>query len=401
MIVYKYSGINRFGKRVKGEVQANNIQDLEQRLRTSNITVLSFKEKSKPLFSFLQKKRVSKRDIITITVQVRQLLGAGVALMDILDDLRETYENETVREMLSSVYEDMEGGSSLSEALKTYEKEFGPVYVSLVSVGEKTGQLEQLLKRLEEMMKWEESLASKAKKVMIYPSIVALVVVGVVLMMMLFVVPELVSFIEEMEGELGFATIALIATSAFIQKNIMLIMISPFIIVALLKYLLNYSEKFKEKFDYAILKIKIIGPVLYNLKIARLASSLSVMYASGVSFTDSLRMSVNVLNNRYLEKNIVLAVTLIEDGSKIYEAFQKANIFPSMAIRMIKVGEVSGNMDEALLNISDYYDAEAKNMIEKIEPSIEPILTIVMAAVVGWVMVAVLGPIYDTVSKVQ
>lgn len=401
MIVYKYSGINRFGKRVKGEVQANNIQDLEQRLRTSNITVLSFKEKSKPLFSFLQKKRVSKRDIITITVQIRQLLGAGVALMDILDDLRETYENETVREMLSSVYEDMEGGSSLSEALKTYEKEFGPVYVSLVSVGEKTGQLEQLLKRLEEMMKWEESLASKAKKVMIYPSIVALVVVGVVLMMMLFVVPELVSFIEEMEGELGFATIALIATSAFIQKNIMLIMISPFIIVALLKYLLNYSEKFKEKFDYAILKIKIIGPVLYNLKIARLASSLSVMYASGVSFTDSLRMSVNVLNNRYLEKNIVLAVTLIEDGSKIYEAFQKANIFPSMAIRMIKVGEVSGNMDESLLNISDYYDAEAKNMIEKIEPSIEPILTIVMAAVVGWVMVAVLGPIYDTVSKVQ
>ena len=367
MIVYKYSGINRFGKRVKGEVQANNIQDLEQRLRTSNITVLSFKEKSKPLFSFLQKKRVSKRDIITITVQIRQLLGAGVALMDILDDLRETYENETVREMLSSVYEDMEGGSSLSEALKTYEKEFGPVYVSLVSVGEKTGQLEQLLKRLEEMMKWEESLASKAKKVMIYPSIVALVVVGVVLMMMLFVVPELVSFIEEMEGELGFATIALIATSAFIQKNIMLIMISPFIIVALLKYLLNYSEKFKEKFDYAILKIKIIGPVLYNLKIARLASSLSVMYASGVSFTDSLRMSVNVLNNRYLEKNIVLAVTLIEDGSKIYEAFQKANIFPSMAIRMIKVGEVSGNMDEALLNISDYYDAEAKNMIEKIK----------------------------------
>lgn len=401
MIVYKYSGINRFGKRVKGEVQANNIQDLEQRLRTSNITVLSFKEKSKPLFRFLQKKRVSKRDIITITVQIRQLLGAGVALMDILDDLRETYENETVREMLSSVYEDMEGGSSLSEALKTYEKEFGPVYVSLVSVGEKTGQLEQLLKRLEEMMKWEESLASKAKKVMIYPSIVALVVVGVVLMMMLFVVPELVSFIEEMEGELGFATIALIATSAFIQKNIMLIMISPFIIVALLKYLLNYSEKFKEKFDYAILKIKIIGPVLYNLKIARLASSLSVMYASGVSFTDSLRMSVNVLNNRYLEKNIVLAVTLIEDGSKIYEAFQKANIFPSMAIRMIKVGEVSGNMDESLLNISDYYDAEAKNMIEKIEPSIEPILTIVMAAVVGWVMVAVLGPIYDTVSKVQ
>ena len=401
MITYNYTGINRFGKRVSGEIQANNTPDMEQRLKASQITVLTYKEKPKSVLSFLSKKKIKKRDVITVTSQLRQLLGAGVSLMDILDDLRETYEDDSVREMLASIYEDMAGGDSFSEALKPFENEFGSVYISLVSVGEKTGQLEVILKKLEEMIRWEEELASKAKKVMIYPSIVAFVVIGVVLLMMLFVVPELVTFIEEMGGELGFATLALIATSAFIQENIILILLSPFIITIALKYALSKSKNFREKFDKFALNVSIIGPVLYNLKIARLASSLAVMYASGVGFTESLRMSKKVLGNTYLENNVETSVRMIEDGGKIFESFKDADVFPSMAIRMVKVGEISGNMDEALINISNYYETEAKDMIDKIEPAIEPLLTILMAIVVGWVMVAVLGPVYDSVSKVQ
>jgi type IV pilus assembly protein PilC len=398
---YKYSGINRFGKRVTGEVQANNSLDFETRINSQKITILNYKENTKSSFAFLNRKIIKKRDIITITSQLRQLLGAGVSLMDILKDLRETYEDNSIREMLASIHEDMRGGSSLSEALSTYENEFGSVYISLISVGEKTGQLEKILKKLEDMIKWEEELASKAKKVMIYPSIVAFVVMGVILMMMVFVVPELVVFVEEMGGELGFTTIALIATSRFVGENIILILISPFMLAIGLKFLLVNSTKFRAKFDYFILKIKIIGPVLYNLKTARLASSLSILYTSGIGFTDSLRMSSKVLDNKYLEQNITESVKLIEEGGKIYESFQTANVFPAMAIRMVKVGEISGNMDESLANISEYYDAEAKEMIEKIEPAIEPLLTIIMAVVVGWVMLAVLGPVYDTISQVQ
>ncbi|BBP44074.1 type II secretion system F family protein [Thiosulfativibrio zosterae] len=401
MINYKYSGINQHGKRVSGIVQADNALDLEQRLASANIDLLSFSEKKASIFSSFSRKRVTRRDVIIVTSQLRQLLKAGVSLMEIINDLRTTYENPAVQEMLANVYESMEGGDSLSEALQPYELEFGQVYLSLLAVGERTGQLESILKNLEEMLKWEESLISKAKKVMIYPSIVAFVVLAVVILMMVFVVPQMLSFIKEMGGELGFATLSLIATSEFIQNHLIEILISPFIIVLIIKQWLQRSHAFRLWFDESLLKIKLFGPVMYQLKIARFSNSLAVMYAAGVSFIESLKLSSSVVGNSYIENNISQAIRLIEEGSSINEAFMNAKVMPLMATRMVKVGELSGNMDEALHEVSRFYDVAAKETIDKIEPAIEPILTVVMAVVVGWVMMAVLGPIYDTISGVQ
>ena len=401
MINYKYSGINQNGKRVSGIVQADNALDLEQRLASANIDLLSYSEKKASIFSSFSRKRVTRRDVIIVTSQLRQLLKAGVSLMEIINDLRTTYENPAVKEMLANVYESMEGGDSLSEALKPYELEFGQVYLSLLAVGERTGQLESILKNLEEMLKWEESLISKAKKVMIYPSIVAFVVLAVVILMMVFVVPQMLSFIKEMGGELGFATLSLIATSEFIQNHLIEILISPFIIILIIKQWLQRSRAFRLWFDESLLKIKLFGPVMYQLKIARFSNSLAVMYAAGVSFIESVKLSSSVVGNSYIENNISQAIRLIEEGSSINEAFMNAKVMPLMATRMVKVGELSGNMDEALHEVSRFYDVAAKETIDKIEPAIEPILTVVMAVVVGWVMMAVLGPIYDTISGVQ
>ncbi len=397
---YQYTGITQQGKRVRGDLQADNELDLEHRLSSSGIDVISYKVKGKSLF-LLSKNTVSKRDIIVVTSQIRQLLRAGITLMEILDDLRTTFENEVVREILANVYDSMEGGESLSDALRPYEKDFGIVYISLVAVGEQTGQLEVILKNLEDAMKWEESLASKAKKVMIYPAIVITVVIGVVVLLMVLVVPELLGFITEMGGELGFATIALIATSNFIQENLLALFAFPFVVSFLIKWQLKKSPGFRVWFDRNIFKIKIFGPILYNLKIARFSNSLAVMFAAGVGFIDSMDKASEVVGNVYIKNNIKQAIALIAEGSSIHEAFSQTQVLPVMGIRMIKVGEMSGKMDEALADISEYYDTAAKESIEKIEPAIEPILTVVMGVVVGWVMIAVLGPIYDTISQVQ
>lgn len=397
---YRYRGISQTGKRVQGEMQASNEQDLEQRLRAINIDLLTFKTKTSRGSGWLKRRKVTRRDVIVITSQLRQLLKAGVPLMDILDDLRRTYENEAVCEILSSIYKSMEGGESFSLALKNYEAVFGKVYVSLVAVGEKTGQLDQVLENLENTMKWEESLASKAKKVMIYPAIVATVVLAVVILLMVFVVPELLSFINEMDGSLGFATVSLIATSHFIREYIVfigLLLISAFY---LLKWWLKKSHAFRVKFDHFIFKIYVFGPILLKLKIARFASTLSIMYGAGINFNDSLKLAAMVTGNAYLEERISESRHLIEEGETIYKAFDLSGLLPPLAVRMVKVGEQSGNMDEALHNVSEYYDTEAKDLIEKIEPAIEPILTVVMALMVGWVMMAVLGPVYETISKV-
>jgi type IV pilus assembly protein PilC len=397
---YQYTGINKFGKRISGVMPANNEHELEQKLLKTKVDLLTFKKKSDG-FSLLGKPKVTRKDIISMTFQFEQLLRAGVPLMEIIDDLKDSFESDAVKEMLATIYESMEGGATFSAALKDYESVFGEVYVSLVSVGEKTGKLEDILLDLANMLKWEDELISKAKKVMIYPAIVATVVVAVVILMMMFVVPELLGFITSMGGELGFATIALIATSGFVQEYIIEIFVVPTALVIILKWWRKKSPDFKLKTDELSLRIWIVGPVLYKLKLARIANALAVMYGAGVSFPDSLRMSSIIAGNKYLETNINNAVRMIEDGKPIHESFQQATVFPSMAVRMIKVGELSGGMDVALKNVSYFYDREAKELIDKIEPAIEPVLTVIMGFVVGWVMIAVLGPIYDTIAQVQ
>ncbi len=399
MIHYQYTGITQQGKRVRGDLQAENERDLEQRLFSAEIDLLTYKVQGSSPFSFA-KKKISKRDIIVITAQIRQLLRAGVTLMEIIDDLRTTFENEAVREILANIYESMEAGETLSEALKPYQKEFGEVYISLIAVGEKTGQLEIVLQRLEDSMKWEVTLAAKAKKVMIYPAIVSTVVIMVVVLLMVFVVPELLTFITAMGGELGFATIALIATSNFIQENLLALFIFPFVVTFITKWQLKKSVKFRLWYDRNVFKIKIFGPILYNLKIARFTNSLAVMFAAGMGFVESMKQASAVVGNVYIEGNIKMAIALIEEGSSIYEAFSQAKVLPLMGNRMIKVGEISGRMDESLITVSEYYDNEAKESIEKIEPAIEPLLTVIMGLVVAWVMIAVLGPIYETIANV-
>lgn len=397
---FKYTGINRYGKRVRGVVSANDQVDLNQKLRKQQINVISSSKQGGSLFG-QSKAKVTRKELIFITFQLAQLLKAGVPLLEVLDDLKNSIESESAKEMLTEIHDLMQGGSTFSEALTTYKKVFGNVYVALVSVGENTGKLDEILTNLGEMLKWEDELASKAKKVMIYPAIVATVVIAVVILMMLFVVPELLGFITSMGGEIGLATTALIATSAFIQNYIIELFVIPIALVYLLKWWRTKSEKFTLKTDELALKISIIGPIIHKLKLARVANTLSVMYGAGISFTESMKMSSTVAGNTFLKRKIDFAVQMIQEGKPIHEAFESAEVFPKLAISMIKVGENSGQMDEALSNISYFYDREAKEMIEKIEPAIEPILTVVMGFVVGWVMIAVLGPIYDTIAQVQ
>jgi type IV pilus assembly protein PilC len=397
---YQYTGINRYGERVKGQLEGRNQADVEQKLQAAKIDVLSIKQRRTQV-EFFRRRKITPKEVIALTFQLEQLLRAGVPLLEIIADLRDSFDNHAIKEMLMYVYESMEGGQTFSGSLQPYRDVFGEVYLSLVAVGEKTGSLEATLHDLGEMLKWEDELSAKAKKVMIYPSIVAVVVIGVVAMMMIFVVPELLAFITEMGGEIGFATKSLIAVSNFVQNNIVFLIIAPFVLVALYKTLYKKIPAFRLAVDRLIFKIKVIGPVLYKLKIARFSNTLAVMYASGMTFTESMRLAASVTGNRYLENNVFKSIRLIQEGEPIYKSFERAEVFPPLGIRMVKVGELSGKMDEALKNTSYFYDREAKESIEKIEPAIEPLLTIIMALIVGWVMIAVLGPVYDTMTKID
>ncbi|GAB6033847.1 type II secretion system F family protein [Galenea microaerophila] len=396
---YVYTGINQFGRRIQGEMPAANPRDLEQRLLSNKIELITYKLQKKGFK--LTRTSIKTQDLITLTSELRMLLEAGVPLMSVIDDERQNYPNDAVREMMASVYESMEGGESFSQALEPYRALFGDVYLSLVSVGEKTGQLDKVLADLESMMTWQQALISKAKKIMIYPSIVGVVIILVIILMMVFVVPQIISFVKEMQGELGFATKSLIATSNFVQHHIVEILLTPILLFFGVKWAKQKIPSFSRWLDEHLLKIKLIGPIIYKLKLARMANTLATMSRAGVGFLDSLELSKKVVNNDFMENQITVSRQLIADGRHIYEAFTVTELMPAMALRIIKAGEESGKMDQALENISRIYDKQAKDLIEKIEPAIEPALTVIMAVLVGWVMIAVLGPVYDTISKVQ
>lgn len=397
---FKYTGISSDGRRVTGIETANSSTDLGHKLRKQNIHLIRGRKQHKGPY-LGAKGRIARKELIFITFQLAQLLKAGVPLLEVINDLKNSVESTSCRTMLSDLYERMQGGATFSEALAPHKNTFGNVYIALVSVGENTGKLDQILMSLADMLKWEDELASKAKKVMVYPAIVASVVVAVVILMMVFVVPELLGFIGSMEGEIGFATVALVATSSFIKSYLIELFVAPIMLFLAIKFLRTRSESFKLRTDKWILKSPIIGPVIHKLKLARVANTLAIMFTAGVSFTESLKMCTKVAGNAYLASNLDRSAQLIQEGEPIHKAFEIAAVFPRLAISMVKVGESSGQMDQALTNISYFYDREAKELIDKIEPAIEPILTVVMGLVVGWVMVAVLSPIYDTIAQVS
>lgn len=401
MAQYSYEGVDSLNNRVSGFIQGQNEIEVLSKLTNDGITPIKINKVNKSILLFSSKNKITRKDLITFTYQLYQLLSAGVPLMSVLESVAESSDKKVVKDLVTEMIDDMRNGSTLSQALEKNKNIFGPVYISLVQVGEQTGGLDKIFNDLAEMLKWEDELASKAKKIMIYPTIVITVVMGVVITLMVFLVPQLLSFIKEMGGELSFATRSLLYTSEFVQKYLIEILLFPIFLIFLLKFIRNKSKDFKKWTDCKLFNIPLIGEILYKLKLARLANSISIMYSSGMPFIDSISLAKKVVNNDYLEEKIDYAHNLIQHGSLINESFKKANVFPPMAIHMLKAGEESGRMDDAMQSISYFFDRDAKELIEKIEPAIEPVLTVILAMIVLWIMMAILAPVYDTISKIQ
>jgi len=397
---FSYLAINHHGERVKGQLVASNLLDAERQLTQMNFDVLSLKVKKKEL-CFWTCQKVNNKDIITMTFQIEQLLGSGVPLLDILQDMQSSMVTGYFKGVLAGVYDAMLNGATFAEALSRYPNTFNEVYINLVSVGEKTGQLELILHDLGVSLRWQDELTAKAKKVMIYPSIVFSVVMMVMSFLMIFLVPELVSFIQSMGQELSFITRSLLAFSDYFVNywHITIIFLVFWFIAFIL--LMNNSLVFRHTMHRWQFAIPLVGSIIFKLKIARMMNTMAVMYAAGISLQQMINMAGKVVSNDYLLKHLQAVEKNILDGSGIATSFSSVGIFPPLIIKLIKVGETTGRMDEALRNVSYFYDREAKEAIEKLEPAIEPIITLVLALLVAWVMIATLGPVYDIMGKIN
>ncbi len=398
---YKFRTIDAIGKVKSDTMIASNAMELEKRLGSMGFDLLSYAEQNKATKSLFKRKKISRRELINFTFHIEQLMQSGVPLLDSLRDVRDSLDYSHFTDVLQTIIDDIEGGKTLSLAMSGHPHIFDKVYVTLVRVGEQTGRLPDVLKDMAETLRWQDELASHTKKIMIYPIIVSVVVFSVVAFLMIYLMPQLLPFIKNIGGEIPTHTKILIATSAFFTKYWYLIIAAPFVVTMSIKYAAANNVKVRDFIDGAKLKIWLFGPLMMKIKLARFANYFAMMYSSGITVLDALRISEDMVDNTVLASSISIARNRISDGTQISESFSGTGVFPSMIVRMLKIGEDTGAMDEALLNVSYFYNREVRESIDKIEPAMVPALTILLGAIMMWIMTAVLGPVYDAVAGIK
>ncbi|HNN47251.1 MAG TPA: type II secretion system F family protein, partial [Azospira sp.] len=316
-------------------------------------------------------------------------------------DLRDSIEHPRFREVIAGTIESIEGGQTLSEAMAQHPGVFDKVFVSLVRAGESTGRLPEVLKNIIDSLKWEDELASHTKKVIMYPAFVGSIVMAATFFLMIYMVPQLKQFVKNMGQELPPQTKALFFVSDLLVAYWYIVLLLPIIGGAIGFLVLRTNPAARLRFDGFKLRLPVIGEITRKIILSRFANTFALLYSSGIPILDSIRTTQSVVGNRVIEEGLVRVEQLIGEGQNVTSAFHTVGLFPPLVIRMLKVGEGTGALDDALTNVSYFYNRDVKESVEKVQAMIEPMLTVLLGAMLGWIMLSVLGPVYDVISKIK
>jgi len=398
MALYHYRATDASGRITRGETDALNDFDVEAQLRKNGLELIEacpLKDKKHVV------RRLSRRDLINFLFQLEMLFRAGVPILAILSDLRDTADTAQIKNLCANLYEKIDCGSTISEALAANPGIFPELVINLVRAGEATGQLPYVLQEIVNSLKWQDELASKTKQLLTYPAFVTLVVGSVVVFLMTYLVPQIVGFVANMGGVLPWHTKLLIWLSAAFVKYWWIILPAPPFFIILLILLSKTNYRFKRMVHAAQLRIPYVGPIIKKIILARISDTLGLTYRTGIPVLDGLLYCRNITGNTMIKEAVENARTAIANGATISRGFAGQQLFPSLVIRMIKVGEDTGDLAGSLKNISYFYNRDINDSISRVQALIEPTLTIVLGVLLGWIMMAVLGPIYDTVSRLK
>lgn len=396
---YKYSALNQKGRTIRGMVMADNELDLEMRLKPLGLELLDAKEtKEKKGAKY---GTVKIKDMIIMCLHLEQLDKAGVPLHEALTDVRDSTSSPRLKAVLTNVYEMVKNGSILSKALAQFPRIFDSVFIGLIASAEKTGNLSDAYTHLSYHMKWNNDLKRKVKKATRYPCVLLVVISLVITIMMVSVVPKLVDFITNQGFTLPWHTKALIALSDAFENYWYLILGMPVISTIVIIVIYRISEKFAYFVDSAMLRLPIIGPVIRKIDMARFTHFFSVMYRSGIDILEALEASKKVVKNRVLKESLDYVKLSVSDGNSLTASLRLSNQFPNLVVRMFKVGEDSGNMNDAMENINFFYDREVNDAVDALIGMVQPILTVVMGTMIFWIIAAVFGPLYESFSKMK
>jgi type IV pilus assembly protein PilC len=395
MKYFSYRAVDLSGNVSTGTVSAEDALEIESLLSASGKSLLSCRRTYR--IGMRSGGKWNRRDLIDFIFHLEQLVTAGIPLLEALEEFRRAADKKAVSTVTGKLIADIDTGKKFSEACAGHPAVFSPLVVGLLSVGEQSGTLDKVLRDLGELLKWQDETVSRVKRVMMYPAFVAVVLLVVIVFVMTWLVPGLISFVKSAGAELPWHTKALLATSDFISAYWRIIGAAMAVGYVGVMVLLKRSSTAQLRFDALVLKLPLIGAVLFKIKLARFSRCVAMMYGAGISVIDTLKLSEAVVDNKLLGSNLQQIRAEISAGKPLSDSFAGCAVLPPIVSRMVRVGESTGAIDNAFNQLGYFFDRESRESIEKLEQGIGPAMIVTVGIIMMWVVISVIGPIYDLV----
>jgi type IV pilus assembly protein PilC len=398
---FEYKAIDKTGQPARGGLDAVNEVDLELRLRRMGLDLITCKQVDRRSRSIGAGGAITRQDLINFCFDMEQMVRSGIPILDGLRDMRDTIDSPRFREVLTVMAEDMEAGNVLSQCMSTHPEAFDRVFISLIRAGEQSGQLPEVFQNLAETIRWQDELLSQTRRLLMYPAFTLVVVLGVMAALLIFLVPQIAQLFKSMGMALPMQTKVLLAVSGVAKDFWLPIIMLPTIAVITLVITVRRSTKAAYLWDHAKLHIPVIGPIIQKIIMSRFTNTFGLMYRSGITVLDAIRISEDVVGNRVVADGLNRAVQQIGSGEGLTDTFHNLGLFPPLVIRMLRVGESTGALDTALANVTYFYNRDVKDAVDKGMKMLGPALTLILGGMIAFVIWAVLGPVYDILGKMK
>jgi type IV pilus assembly protein PilC len=399
-LVFSWEGTDRKGNRVKGESRAATVALARADLRRQGITPLKLRKKSTSIFSN-RKQKITSKDIAVFSRQLATMMSAGVPMVQAFDIVGRGHNNPSMQEMILSIKGDVEGGTSLTAALRKHPLYFDDLFCNLVEAGEQAGVLETLLDKIATYKEKTESLKAKIKKALFYPTAVIVVAILITAIIMIFVIPQFKDLFSSFGADLPAFTRVVITISDFVAAWWWAILLTVVAAVVFASNVWKRSPKFRETMDRLLLKVPVIGMILHKAALARFCRTTATMFAAGVPLVEALQSVAGATGSAVYEKAVLQMRDDVATGQSMQLAMRQQGLFPHMVIQMVTIGEESGALDDMLAKVADFYEEEVDNAVDALSSLLEPLIMVVLGTVVGGLVVALYLPIFQLGSVVS
>ncbi|EGH31860.1 type II secretion system protein F [Pseudomonas syringae pv. syringae] len=396
--IYTWEGLDKKGGKLSGELSGHNPALIKAQLRKQGVNPTKVRKKSISIFG--KGKKIKPLDIAFFSRQMATMMKAGVPLLQSFDIISEGAENPNMRTLVVSLKQEVSAGNSFATALRQKPEHFDELFCNLVDAGEQAGALESLLDRVATYKEKTEKLKAKIKKAMTYPTAVLVVAVIVSGILLIKVVPQFQTVFSSFGADLPLFTLMVIALSEFVQQWWLAILGLLFGSFFLFKRAYKQSQKFRDSLDRFLLKVPIIGPLIFKSSVARYARTLATTFSAGVPLVEALDSVAGATGNVVFRNAVHKVKQDVSTGMQLNFSMRSTGVFPSLAIQMTAIGEESGALDSMLDKVATYYEDEVDNMVDSLTSLMEPMIMAVLGVIVGGLVIAMYLPIFKLGSVV-